>query len=117
MHPQLMLLLEIQDLRLLREALLEEPKEEQVESDHFKLEADEAVEALGDKIDALKDKLEPGIRQRCERGLPTLGRMVVPVISGICYGCFVSVPTARTGEENDEIRTCENCGRFIYFVS
>jgi predicted nucleic acid-binding Zn-ribbon protein len=112
-----MLLLEIQDLRLLRRALVEEEKEEQVESDHFNIEAEKAITALEEKIEKLEDELAPTIRKRYERGRQNLNRMVVPVIGGVCYGCFVSVPTARTGEENDEVQTCESCGRFIYFVS
>lgn len=116
MHPQLMLLLEIQDLRGQRQALLEEPGVDQVEEDHFKLNPKEAVEALDEKIEELKEGLDPAIRDRCQRGLPSLGRMVVPVIGGVCYGCFVSIPTSRSGELNDAVQICESCGRFIYIL-
>lgn len=117
MHPQMMLLLEIQDLHLQKNALLEEPGLTEVEEGHFNIDPQEAAEALDQKIGELKEQLSPSIKNRCERGLPTLGRMVVPVIGGVCYGCFVSVPTSRTGEMNQGIQTCENCGRFIYFLS
>jgi predicted nucleic acid-binding Zn-ribbon protein len=116
MHPQLMLLLEIQDLYLQRTDLLEEPGVERVEADHFHLDLEKAAAALERKIEELKDRLAPGVRMRCERGFPTLGRMVVPVIDGVCYGCFVSIPTARTGDFNQTLRTCESCGRFIYLI-
>lgn len=117
MHPQLMLLLEIQDLHSQREALLDESGVDEVEEDHFKLNPKVAVEALDEKISELKEELAPAIRDRCQRGLPTLGRMVVPVIGGVCYGCFVSIPTSRSGELNQAVQTCENCGRFIYVLS
>ncbi len=117
MHPQLMLLLEIQDLYLQRQALLEEPGVEKVEENEFKLDPKVAVEALDEKIGELKESLEPNLRDRCQRGLPTLGRMVVPVIGGVCYGCFVSIPTSRTGDTHESIEVCENCGRFIYVLS
>ena len=117
MHPQLMLLLEIQDLHLQRQDLLEEPGVEQVEEDHFKLDPKVAVEALDEKIQELKGELEPAIRDRCQRGFPTLGRMVVPVIGGVCYGCFVSIPTSRSVDEHQSVQTCENCGRFLYVLS
>jgi len=117
MHSQLMLLLEIQDLHLQKSDLLTDPGEEGVEARHFNIEPDLAAAALDDKIQELKEELEPAIRNRCDRGFPTLGRMVVPVIGGVCYGCFVSIPTARTGEPNEGVETCENCGRFIYFLS
>ncbi len=117
MDAQLMLLLEIQDLHLQKSSLLEEPGGEEVEEGHFKLDPREAARALDQKIGELKEKLDPAIRTRCERGFPTLGRMVVPVISGVCYGCFVSIPTSRGVEANQGVETCENCGRFIYVLS
>lgn len=116
MHPQMMLLLEIQDLRLQKTALLEEPELSEVEEGHFNINPQEAAEALDRKIGELKELLEPSIKNRCERGLPSLGRMVVPVIGGVCYGCFVSVPTSRSGPRNQLVETCENCGRFLYFL-
>lgn len=117
MHPQLMLLLEIQDLHHQKMALLEEPGIDRMEEDQFKLDPKEAVRALDQKIDELTEGLDPSIRDRYQRGLPTLGRMVVPVIGGVCYGCFVSIPTSRTGDPNDTVQTCESCGRFIYVLS
>lgn len=117
MHPQLMLLLEIQDLHLQKVALLEEPGVDEMEENQFKLDPKKAVRALDEKIGELTEVLDPAIRDRCERGLPTLGRMVVPVIGGVCYGCFVSIPTSRTGDPNDAVQICESCGRFIYVLS
>jgi predicted nucleic acid-binding Zn-ribbon protein len=109
-----MLLLEIQDLHLQRASLLEEPG---VEAKHFNIEPEAAAGALEEKIQELMGGLDPAIQRRCARGLPTLGRMVVPVIGGICYGCFVSIPTARSGDINQALGTCESCGRFIYILT
>lgn len=86
MHPQMMLLLEIQDLYLQKTALLEEPGFHEVEEGHFNIDPREAAGALEEKIQELKEELDPAIKTRCERGLPALGRMVVPVIGGVCYG-------------------------------
>jgi len=40
------------------------------------------------------------------------------VLNGVCYGCFVHVPTSkgRDQERNSELRNCESCGRFIYYT-
>ena len=114
MNDQLMLLLEIQDLYLQRTALLEEPGFDSVEETHFHIDPVEAARVLDEKIGELKKGLDPAIQQRCEPGLPTLGRMVVPVIGGVCYGCFVSIPTSRMGESTRGVEICESCGRFIY---
>jgi predicted nucleic acid-binding Zn-ribbon protein len=45
-------------------------------------------------------------------------RTVVPVLQGICYGCFMAVPTAWASEveRNARIDVCQNCGRFLYHV-
>jgi len=117
MHPQMMLLLEIQDLHLQKTALLDEPGLPEVEKGHFHLDPQQAAAALDEKIQELKEGLDLSIKNRCEKGLPSLGRMVVPVIGGVCYGCFVSIPTSRSGEVNQAPRTCESCGRFIYVLS
>lgn len=114
MNAQLMLLLEIQDLHLHKTALLEEPGFDSVQVKHFNIDPETAAAALDEKISELKEGLEPAIQQRCERGFPSLGRMVVPVIGGVCYGCFVSVPTSRVSDGNQGVETCESCGRFIY---
>ena len=58
MHPQLMLLLEIQDLHLQRSALLEEPAIEKMESNHFNIDPQVAAQALDEKIEELKEELD-----------------------------------------------------------
>ena len=46
------------------------------------------------------------------------GRFVAPVIGGICYGCFMKIPSAIETAENrdDSLHRCENCGMFLYWV-
>ena len=112
MNAQLMLLLEIQDLHLLRTSLLD-----LVEEKHFNIDSRVATEALDEEIGQLKSGLDPAIQRRCERGFPTLGRMVVPVIGGVCFGCFVSISTSRASDGNRSVETCESCGRFIYVLT
>lgn len=119
MHSQLMLLLEIQDLRSQRKALESESGVERVEAEHFHIDTGEALERLNDKIAQLEDRLEDSVRVRYDRVRNSLDRVVVPVINGACYGCFVSIPTAtyKDHDPNDEVRNCEHCGRFIYVLN
>lgn len=44
---------------------------------------------------------------------------VVPVINGICQGCYIGVSTATYAEiqRQDVASTCDHCGRFIYYYS
>lgn len=119
MHPQLTLLLEIQDLRTQERTLRTETGIEEVEQEHFQIDVGDAVSELEETIGELEDQLDAGIRSRYDRVARSLDRVVVPVINGVCYGCFVSIPAATAGEQdpNEEIRTCQHCGRFIYILS
>ncbi|HSR41847.1 MAG TPA: hypothetical protein VLL48_06740, partial [Longimicrobiales bacterium] len=66
-----------------------------------------------------EDELEPRILGRYRRVKGSVDRVVVPVINGVCYGCFVSIATAVAVEQdpNESVQSCETCGRFIYIVS
>lgn len=116
MHPQLEILLQIQDLRLQQRELAEAGRD--VEEQEFNINVDKALDTLNEKIADLENELEPNIRQRYERISTGRGRPVVPVINGICYGCFVSIPTALASDVlyNEQLRHCDNCGRFLYRI-
>lgn len=117
MHPQLELLLELQDLHTQRRALQEEPLRD-VEEAVFELRPEEALELLDSKITELVGRLDATIQRRYTAFIETGGRAVVPVLNGICYGCFVATPTAWSSEagRNDSIGRCAHCGRFLYYV-
>ncbi len=118
MHPELALLLELQDLRTQLRELETEPKAEEMEEEHFNIDPAQAANDLREKIDDLEEELSPEVRRRYRRILKSLERVVTPVINGVCYGCFVSIPTARARDQdpNEELQSCENCGRFIYIL-
>jgi predicted nucleic acid-binding Zn-ribbon protein len=46
------------------------------------------------------------------------GRAVAPVVGNNCMGCYVSVPKRLMVREigNRELRNCERCGMFLYWV-
>lgn len=117
MHPQLELLMELQDMRAQYRSLSESSMR-QVEEEVFELTPDEARVTLDAKIEELADKLDPPVRKRYRSIAGSLERVVVPVLNGVCYGCFVAAPTAwtsRTGK-NDQVTSCSHCGRFLYYV-
>lgn len=118
MHPQLETLLQIQDLKAQRRELAESETGREMEEQEFNINIDDAIEQLIARIDELKQDLPSGMRSRLERFAKTGGRAVVPVINGICYGCFTAIPTASMSElgRNDNVNHCENCGRFLYVV-
>jgi predicted nucleic acid-binding Zn-ribbon protein len=115
---QLTALLEIQDMRAKVRELREDSGVGRLEADHFGIDPKVAADTLEARIAELVDELSLPIRRRYERIAGHVDRVVVPVIGGICYGCFVSVPTATAGETdpNAELQSCEHCGRFLYFL-
>jgi predicted nucleic acid-binding Zn-ribbon protein len=117
MHPQLELLMELQDLHSQRRSLRDEPLGD-MEQAVFDLQPEEALALLDSKITELVERLEPGIQSRYLEVIGTSDRAVVPVLSGVCYGCFVATPTAWSSEagRNDSIGVCAHCGRFLYYV-
>lgn len=118
MHPQLEILLEMQDLQSQKRALKEQADEREVESDVFEVEIEDAVEEIDRKLEELEERLDDSVRATYRRISRSLDRAVVPVLNGVCYGCFIAVPRSWASEaaENEEIRTCQNCGRFLYYV-
>jgi predicted nucleic acid-binding Zn-ribbon protein len=118
MDGQLEILLQIQDLKAQRLDLADEESGRQVQEESFHLRVDEAIETLNAKIVELESELEPQIRKRYERLAEGMPRVVVPAINGMCYGCFVSVPTSVSSDpaERSKLRNCDHCARFLYFV-
>jgi uncharacterized protein len=119
MHPQLEILLQIQDLKSQRRELVENEPGGVVEIEEFHIDVDEAIRQLDLRIDELQQELPEPVRGRLARfAKATGGRAVVPVINGICYGCFSALPTASINDlqRNDRLNHCEHCGRFLYVV-
>lgn len=117
MDAQMETLLQIQDLKAQKRDLQEGESSRQVQEEEFNLDAETAVRELDAKIDELEDDLSPQVRSRYSRLASAMSRPVVPAINGICYGCFVSVPTAVASDPSDQqLRNCDHCGRFLYFV-
>jgi predicted nucleic acid-binding Zn-ribbon protein len=117
MHQNLETLLEIQDLKTQRRELAE-AGEREMQEQVFGLSVDDAVQALDAKIAEMEETLPPAVLSRYRRVAARIPRVVAPVIKGTCYGCFVAVPTAQASDadRNAEVRTCQNCGRFLYHV-
>jgi predicted nucleic acid-binding Zn-ribbon protein len=115
MHPQLEVLLQLQDLQAQRHELTEGSASRAFEEQEFGIEVDQALRQLDDKIDELRAELTAPIRARLQR-VDGHGRAVVPLINGVCYGCFTSISTSSAAMfiGQTDVRMCENCGRFLY---
>ncbi len=85
----------------------------------------EAIESLDRKLDAsvrkaeeLKRGIPPDLIKKYEK-IKVLGHgiAVVPVWKEVCYGCHMAIPPQLYNEvqTSDEIMTCPNCNRIIYW--
>ncbi|HEX5437437.1 MAG TPA: hypothetical protein VFW98_09755 [Gemmatimonadaceae bacterium] len=114
LHPELEILLEIQDLETLRRDITTA----EYAAAGVPVDPAERAERIGERIAERETQLSPRVRAAYQRVARRHERVVAPVLNGVCYGCFVHVPTSRghDKERNTEIRTCESCGRFIYYT-
>lgn len=117
MHAQLEILLELQDLKAQQREMEEtaEGSSREIERKVFQVKPDEAAAQLQAKIDEMEGALEPEVADRYRLIAGRRTRAVVPVLNGVCYGCFTAMPTA-VARDNNSLRWCEHCGSFVYFV-
>ena len=80
----------------------------------FKLEG---VAKLQEAREELSKRIKPQLLNRYNRLSKSYGRGVVPVTGNLCLGCFVTLPTSYLSlASKEEILTCENCGRILYYM-
>jgi predicted nucleic acid-binding Zn-ribbon protein len=76
------------------------------------------LEKLKEAREELLGKLPPDVFGQYEKIRRRYGRAIAPVRENICLGCFITIPTALSNKNigNLDLRNCENCGRFLYWV-
>lgn len=115
MNGQLQILIALQDvLGLIREA--KDPSQKKaLDKIGLKMDNLEALEAT--RAD-LEGQLNLSVLSEYKRVRRRYGRIVAPVIGGICYGCFMKIHMAIASSEdrNESLLRCENCGMFLYWV-
>lgn len=76
------------------------------------------IEKLKDAREKIIEKLGPQLYNKYERIKNAYGNSVVPVVNGICLGCFSVLPTALVSQKdnNEKIINCPNCGRFLTWL-
>jgi predicted nucleic acid-binding Zn-ribbon protein len=118
METQLDYLIKIQDLVNRKLEMENDATVEQFEEMGFKIDRKGELKILNEAIEELIGKLDHSTREVFNRVARKFSRPLTPVINGICYGCFVALPTAQSTARKDEdsIETCSNCGRIIYWI-
>ncbi len=104
LHPDVELLLEIQDLLDYSKAAADD--------DARWPAADRNADALAARIAERESKLTARTRSDYERIAARLDQIIVPIVDGVCRGCNTRVPTGASTAV--EVGSCQSCGRFVY---
>lgn len=74
---------------------------------------------LKDKVDAIRDMVDPRVLKQYDKLMLRRAPAVVPVEGDTCQGCFMKLPSQfaqRVRQEAHLLHVCNNCSRFIYVV-
>ena len=111
MHPQLQLLVALQDMNgMIREV---EEKGEELETMGFK---HAGLDDLKRAHEELEGQIDPRLMSSFKRLVGKFGHAVVPVVSNNCTGCFAQIPASFVSKTNvGLVQKCESCGRYLYW--
>ncbi|RLB25849.1 MAG: hypothetical protein DRG66_07635 [Deltaproteobacteria bacterium] len=81
-------------------------------------ELDKEVQSLNEKRVQLSPKIDEDLLRRYNGFRSHLkGRVVVPVIDGVCQECHLGIPPQQYNEliKGDSMQSCPHCSRIIYW--
>ncbi len=111
MHPQLQLLVALQDM----EGMIKESETQGVELEGMGFSQD-GLENLKAARDELAAKIDPRHISFYRRLTEKFGHAVVPVVNNLCTGCFANIPSQFVSKTNaSKVQRCESCGRILYW--
>jgi len=75
-------------------------------------------EKLQDAKKVIEEAIPPRVLSRYHKLMERFGRAVAPVVDSTCMGCYMRLPKRLSAKEivNSELRQCERCGRYLYWV-
>ncbi len=116
MHPQLELLIMLQDIDTLIKESQNEKQRRELSDLGFSIS--EPLPDLEDVRRRMAKRIDKQVLSGYERLRLRYGHAIVPAVDEVCYGCFMRMPTSfTTGKDrNEQITTCPNCGRYLYWL-
>ena len=75
-------------------------------------------EKLQEAKEHLEKEVPSDVLTKYHKLMERFSRAVAPVVDNSCMNCYVMVPKRLTVKTvgNRELRTCERCGMFLYWV-
>lgn len=83
-----------------------------------KAEAEERLQALGERREGIITGIPEDLKKRYQRIWNNKeGLAVVPIEGNVCSGCYGQITIQMLNEikHESELRSCEHCGRIIYY--
>jgi len=114
MHRELELLIKLHDIDM----MIRDASEERYASEEKDLGFVLANLASLRKARAeIREQISPETISHYDKLFKKFGRAIAPVNGGICYGCFLQLPTlfVQDSNENEGIGVCPKCRRFLYW--
>ncbi|MGW8323286.1 MAG: hypothetical protein ACWGSD_17190, partial [Thermodesulfobacteriota bacterium] len=67
--------------------------------------------------DEQKNKLGV-VSRHYDRLFAKYGRSIAPVNDGVCYGCFMQLPTlfVQESKQNEGLEVCPKCRKYLYWL-
>jgi predicted nucleic acid-binding Zn-ribbon protein len=115
MHKELELLIQLHDLDMMIRDASEERSANEETGLGFTLRN---LPSLRQARENLWRQLSENTADHYDRLFSKFGRAIAPVNNGICYGCFIQLPTqfVQNSRRNEGLGVCPKCRRFLYWL-
>ncbi len=115
MHRELELLIKLHDLDIMiRDATEERSATEEADLGFVM----KNLRSLTQARDSIRAQVSPESLAHYDKLFAKFGRAIAPVNQGVCYGCFLQLPTifVQESQENQGLEVCPKCRRFLYWL-
>lgn len=115
MHKELELLIQLHDLDMMIRDATEERYASEEKDLGFVLRN---LASLRQARENIRTQISEESIGHYDRLFAKFGRAIAPVNKGICYGCFIQLPTQfeQESKRNEGLGVCPKCRRFLYWL-
>lgn len=108
-------LFRLQDLDIMIREMQDPDFQKSQEQMGFRLQALERLQTAREKLAETMEKPDLRLYERISK---KHDHGIVPVEDRICLGCYMTLPTSasRASSAPEQLLTCENCGRILYWL-
>jgi len=115
MHRELELLIKLHDLDIMIRDATEDRYANEERDMGFVMRNLTSLQQAHDK---LREQVAPETLHHYDRLFAKYGRAIAPVSEGVCYGCFLQLPTlfVQESKQNEGLEVCPKCRKFLSWL-